>query len=43
MTENFKNKRVVTGYLLTLASRVLDYLKLEMGPIKKVKKEQTQL
>lgn len=35
MTENFNKKRVISGYLLTLASRVLDYLNLEIGPIKK--------
>lgn len=37
MTENFNKKRVVSRYLSTLASRVLDYLSPETGSIKKVK------
>lgn len=35
MTENFNKKRGLSGYLLTLASRVLDYLNWEIRPIKK--------
>lgn len=37
MTENFNKKGVVSGYLLTLDSSVLDHLHLKIGPIKKVK------